>query len=91
MIRCSIFITNNLISCGGLWQQQNPEERLSVYYGHIHRLFIEMASLDNEIHMRGLALNTMVQEVRRSKEGRYATDRRKSKRRRCFYINDKTI
>lgn len=46
-----------------LWQQRDIETRLSAYSGHKMRHSIEMASLDDDIDMRGLAENVKVSSV----------------------------
>jgi len=46
-----------------LWQQRQPEQGLVSYSGHKGRHSMEMASLDDLIHMRGLDIDVKVANV----------------------------
>jgi hypothetical protein len=46
-----------------IWQQRDPEARLTAYNGHNQRHSMEMAKLSDKIKMQGWALEIEVHEV----------------------------
>lgn len=46
-----------------LWVQQDPEARRNAYGGHAGRRTMKMASLDDKIHVPGLAGDVAVRQL----------------------------
>lgn len=46
-----------------IWQQRDPENRLTAYSGHTQRHSMKMAELTDKIKMAGLAPEIEVKEV----------------------------